>query len=102
MKENKAAAGLGGGDCFAILKLSFAELRIATDNLTTADRDGARRALEAVAMRAGQMAAYLDERAGGNSCGDQGHRSAVKALNRAGRMIWRRVFGYNAYHDITF
>ena len=59
------------------------------------------RELEAISLNAGQKARYFDERYGGG-CGDQGHDSAVKALNRAGRMVWRRVFGYNAYSDISF
>ena len=64
--------------------------------LSTVVRD-----LEAVAERAARLARYLDQRHG-NGCGDQGHKSAVKAQNRAGRVVHEKVFGYNSTHDISF
>lgn len=54
-----------------------------------------------IAMRAGQMARYFDERHG-YGCGDQGHDKAVKSLNKAGKAIWCKAFGYNEYLDINF
>jgi len=57
--------------------------------------------LEAVAERAAMMATYLEERHG-YGCGDQGHASAVKACNRAARIVHCRALGYNAYKDLSF
>lgn len=57
--------------------------------------------LEHIAKRAGMMAAYLEER-DGYGCGDQGHKKAVKAMNRVGKIIHMKAFGYNAFHDLTF
>jgi len=54
---------------------------------------------ENIAVRAGQMAAYIEEREG-YGCGDQGHKKALKALNRAGRIIQTKAFRYNGYHDL--
>lgn len=57
--------------------------------------------LEAIAERAGMMAAYLEER-NGYGCGDQGHGKAIKAMNRVGKIVHMKAFGYNAFHDLTF
>lgn len=57
--------------------------------------------LEALAQRAGMMAAYLSERHG-SGCGDQGHNTALKAMNRAGKIIHMKAFGYNAFHELRF
>jgi len=57
--------------------------------------------LEEISQRAGMMAQYLDEREG-YGCGDQGHDKALKAMNRAGRIIHVRVFGYNTFRDLKF
>ena len=59
------------------------------------------RLLEGIALNAGMTAAYILER-DGYGCGDQGHRKAVKSLNKAGKIIWMKAFGYNAYHDLSF
>jgi hypothetical protein len=54
-----------------------------------------------LSQRAGMMARYLDEREG-YCCGDQGHDAAVKAMNKAGKIIYMKAFGYNAFHDLNF
>ncbi len=63
-------------------------------------RDDMRRQMEGIALRAGELAGYLDERHG-YGCGDRGHREAVKEANRVGKIIWTKAFGYNEYHRIT-
>lgn len=70
------------------------------DALSESERDEIRRALEGLAERAAMLARYMDERCGAG-CGDQGHAKAVKAANRAGRAVWCKVFGYNAFLDLT-
>lgn len=62
------------------------ELRANTDLQETVNQ------LEAVAERAARLAAYLDERHG-HGCGDQGHKAAVKAQNKAGRIVHQKAFG---------
>ena len=58
------------------------------------------RELEAISIRAGILARYIDERHG-YGCGDQGHEKAVKRMNCAGKIIHMKVFGYNAYHGLS-
>lgn len=58
-------------------------------------------ALESVALAIVQRAAYINMRYGAG-CGDQGHKAAVKAFNRAGKKVWVGVFGYSAYRDLRF
>lgn len=72
----------------------------AVDRLSSSERDSLRRELEGMSLRAAMLGAYLDYRHG-FGCGDQGHGSAVKRMNRAGRLVWRKVFGYNAFHDLS-
>jgi phosphopantothenate synthetase len=57
--------------------------------------------LEALSVRAGMMAAYIGERHG-YGCGDQGHNKALKAMNKAGKAIHVKAFGYNAFNDLSF
>lgn len=57
--------------------------------------------LEAISKRAAQMARYIDYRYV-HGCGDQGHESALKAMNKAGKIVWMKAFGYKAYHDFSF
>ena len=59
------------------------------------------RELEALSERAGMMAAYLEER-NGYGCGDQGHERAIKNMNRVGKIIHTRAFGYNVFMDLSF
>jgi len=65
-----------------------------------ARRDMARE-LEQTSKRAAMLAEYLNERYG-YGCGDQGHTKAVKSTNKAAKGVWCGVFGYNAYHDVSF
>jgi uncharacterized protein YcaQ len=58
--------------------------------------------LEGIAERAAMMAAYIDEREGYGGCGDQGHKKALKAMNRAGKLVHLKVFGFMAFHDLSF
>jgi len=57
--------------------------------------------LEALSVRAGMVASYLDER-NGYGCGDRGHKKALKQMNRTGKIIHMKAFGYNAFHNISF
>jgi hypothetical protein len=84
-----------------LLELPFIELEKIVNEMSLIERNSLCRELEILSARAGEMAAYLDERYGGG-CGDQGHQSAVKNLNKAGRIIWTKAFGYNAYRDLSF
>ena len=54
------------------------------------------RTLEAIARRAAMLARYLDTRIG-YGCGDQGHRQAMNAANKAGKAVWCGAFGYNEH-----
>jgi hypothetical protein len=53
--------------------------------------------LEAIAERAARLARYLDRR----HAPDQGHRLAVVAQNKAGRIVHEKAFGYNSTHDLN-
>ena len=44
----------------------------------------------------------MDKMRYGYGCGDQGHRKAVKSLNKAAKIIWMKAFGYNAHYDLSF
>jgi hypothetical protein len=76
------------------------EWQAAFDAMPEADRDKVRRSLEGTAERAAMLAAYADARAGAGY-GDQGHKAAVKAANKAGRLVWCKAFGYNGFHELT-
>ena len=82
-----------------ILKAPFADLPMLCMNMK--NKQELRQELEGLALRAAMMAAYIDEREG-HGCGDQGHQKALKAMNRAGKIIWTKAFGYNAFHDLSF
>ena len=47
------------------------------------------------------MAAYILER-DGYGCGDQGHKTAIKRMNKTGKTIWMTAFGYNGFHPLSF
>jgi len=57
--------------------------------------------LEYLSKRAGMIAAYLNERHG-HGCGDQGHEKAIKEMNRVGKTIWMKAFGYNGFLPVSF
>ena len=69
------------------------------DKLSQNERQDLRESLENISERAGILAGYLDERHG-YGCGDQGHDKAVKTMNRIGKIIHMKAFGYNAYHEL--
>lgn len=51
--------------------------------------------------RAGQSnRADTDGRAG-SGYGDRGHKEAVGAANRVGRLLWTKGFGYNEYVEVS-
>ncbi len=83
-----------------LMQLAPVDWEKTVDGISTRERDDLRRELEGIGERAASLAGYLDERHG-YGCGDQGHRKAVKKANRNGRMVWVKVFGYNAFHDLT-
>ena len=70
------------------------------DRMKSADRNELVTKLEGIAHRAALLAGYVDARYG-NGCGDLGHKSAVKSANKAGNIVWCKVFGYNAHIDLT-
>ena len=70
------------------------------DKIKVNERRGLAKELEGISKRAGILAAYIEERYG-YGCGDQGHEAAVKKMNRAGKMIHMKVFGYTAYHNLN-
>lgn len=84
-----------------VLNKALVDLEKIADKMNETERRELTQKLEAISLRAGEMAGYFDARFG-SGCGDQGHKIAVKQLNRAGKKIWMKVFGYNAYHDISF
>ncbi len=82
-----------------IIEKSFVDMAMISPNIKNLQALVAE--LEGISQRAGMMARYLDEREG-RGCGDQGHDSAIKAMNKAGRTIHMKAFGYNAFHDLSF
>ena len=86
-------------DAYKLLKRPFVDLPALASNMQNIDET--KRQLEAISERAGMMAAYLEERHG-YGCGDQGHETAIKSMNRAGKNIHCKVFGYNAFHELSF
>lgn len=68
------------------------------NNLTTEQRGELVDELEQIAIAAGTLAMYLEERYG-YGCGDQGHTKAVKLMNRCRRAI-RKAFGYTTTIDL--
>lgn len=85
----------------AILKKAFVDLEKIADKMTEQERNDLSRELEGLSLRAGEIAGYFYMRSG-SGCGDQGHRAAVKRLNRNGKNIWVKAFGYNAYSNVSF
>lgn len=65
------------------------------------NKQDVRKLLEEISKRAGMMAAYIDQREG-FGCGDQGHDKALKEMNKVGKIIWMKAFGYNGYYDLYF
>lgn len=82
-----------------VLRRAYVDLPALCQNMKNMDE--VRRELEGISLRAGEMAAYIDERHG-YGCGDQGHDKALKRMNKVGRTIWMKAFGYNAFHDLSF
>ena len=83
-----------------LIKKAPVEWEKTVNRLSSVDRGTLRKELEAISERAGMLAAYLDERHG-YGCGDQGHGKAVKSVNKTGRLIHCKAFGYNAFHELT-
>jgi hypothetical protein len=82
-----------------VLEKAFNALPKIAENMT--NKQDVIHDLEAIAKRAGMMAAYLSERHG-SGCGDQGHDKALKAMNRTGKIIHMKAIGYNAFHELRF
>lgn len=83
----------------AIIKRPLSDLSMISNNIK--NKQELIQHLEELSKRAGMIAAYLSEREG-YGCGDQGHEKAIKAMNKAGKTIWCKAFGYNAFHDLSF
>lgn len=86
---------------FRLLRLPPRKLEVAFDRLSDLERQRAVSGLDGLAEYAAFRAGYAAERYG-YGCGDRGHARAVKRANRQGRGVWRRVLGYNAYHEVNF
>ena len=84
-----------------MMKKAPIDWKKSVDRMTSVNKRELAIELENVASVAAMQAEYLNERYG-YGCGDQGHEKAEKSANKAGRAIWRKVFGYNAHHDIRF
>lgn len=82
-------------------KMLFSEMREYANKASLKELHTMASELEATAKRAAMMAAYLEQRYG-DGCGDQGHESALKEMNRAGRKVWVGIFGYNVFYDVSF
>jgi hypothetical protein len=67
--------------------------------LTKRELDDLAKELEHLSKISGMLAVYFEERHG-YGIEDQGHKTAVKRANKAGKKIWCNAFGYNAYHDL--
>jgi hypothetical protein len=83
-----------------LLSIAPIEYRSCIEKMPRQDMEGAQRLLEGLAERAAMLAGYLDERHG-YGCGDQGHEKAVKTMNKYGRTVWMKIFGYNGYHELN-
>ena len=69
------------------------------DGLDSGLRDSMACEIGWIAERAAQLAGYLAKRHGGG-CGDQGHETAVKAANVAGKKV-RFALEYNSYTPLV-
>ncbi len=83
-----------------LLALPPADWQGAADALSESGRAEMCRRMEGIAYRATMLARYLDGRSGPVG-GDQGHNKAMRAANRAGRIVWCQAFGYNQHDDLT-
>ena len=83
-----------------MLKKAPVDWEKAVDRMKPDQRDELSTELERLSLRAGELAAYIEERHG-YGCGDQGHKKAVKACNRVGKLIWCKGFGYNGHFSLT-
>ena len=84
-----------------LLKRPFVDLPMLAMNIKEKEMQELVRELEGIAYRAAFMARYLDYREG-HGCGDQGHNTALKKANRAAGLVWKKAFGFNAHHDLSF
>jgi hypothetical protein len=71
------------------------------DTMPESEKEAERRELEGLALAYAERAAYLDFRQS-HGASDQGHKAALKNLNRVGKLVWVKAFGYNEFHDISF
>ena len=83
-----------------ILEKPYSEIEKIADEMKPEKLRELGKMLQTVSERAGIMGVYFEERHG-YGCGDQGHKKAVKVMNRTGKKIHMGAFGFNAYHDIN-
>ncbi len=69
------------------------ELENLVDGMSEHERRELSLELEGIAIRAAEFSAYIDMRYG-SGCGDQKHKTAMKAFNRVRKAV-RKAFGYN-------
>ncbi len=77
---------------FVGLDLPVMEYEGIVDMMALERRSAAAAELETLAERAAWLAAYLNERGGGDN-EDRGHKMAVHRANHTARKVWRDVFG---------
>jgi hypothetical protein len=80
-------------------EVSFSELQTNVEQMNEEGKASIRRELEGIALRAAMFAAYIDSRQS-YGASDSGHKKAVKNCNRAGKLVWTKAFGYNAFLTI--
>ena len=82
-----------------MLNYSFVEIRRVCDDIN--NKASMINGLENIAQKATMVAAYLEAR---HNCGtgEKSHAVGLKALNRAGKLLHCKVFGYNMFRDYSF
>jgi hypothetical protein len=78
------------------LAIPPAEIQSAVEKMSDIEKHDMMSKLAHVAARAAEYHAYVGERYG-YGCGDQGHKSAVKEMNKVGKKVWCNAMGFNAY-----
>ena len=85
---------------YELLAISPVELQSVVDKMSEIERYEMIDELSRVAVSAACFQAYIDKRYG-YGCGDQGHKAAVKEMNKTGKKVWCDAMGFNAYTPIT-
>ena len=84
-----------------INKVALIDLPELVESISESEKEDMRRNLEGLAMRAAEMAAYIDCRQT-HGASDEGHKKAIKNLNRVAKLLWVKGFGYNDVSKVSF